>query len=465
MGTVAVNAPKSPVTKGSQGVAAAAVPNVCKMPGPPAPFVPTPLPNIGKSMLSPDGYSTSVTIEGNAVAIKGSSFTSIGDIASKATGGGLISAATHGKTTFSGPGSMDVKIEGKNVQLLGDPTLNNSGSPANSASPATVQQPGTPAVTSDDPCEAIKTKFGIETGSHKANTSGKSKKTSRAYQSHHVLQDAAMKLLCPRDEACAIMLENSHKGTEHGRITARQNRRKHNKKSGSGAVPGVTFGQVKKQARDDLVKGLKGRRREGNKASGRAMTKKEAEQAADCIVAEAEAAAKKEASRKKPPVDLNDDTPVQQPGGCFAGGTLVRMASGNLREVTLLQPGDRLQTPSGDAALVRIDPCRHSVVELGVGESTLMVATYHRFYDEEGYPVRAGDLRVGDRVATAHGSIEITQRRLRDAPALIYRLGFSRDIQCLLGADAVLAEGRFAGPPVARHETVSLFTPGALTCP
>ncbi len=146
MGSVTVNAPKTPVTKGSNGIAAATVPNVCKMPGPPAPFVPTPLPNIGKSSDTPKGYSTKVKIEGNSVAIRGATFNSQGDIASKGTGGGLISANTHGPTKFVGPGSLTVQIEGKNVQLLGDPMLNNcgpSGSPPNAATMAgVVQAPG-----------------------------------------------------------------------------------------------------------------------------------------------------------------------------------------------------------------------------------------------------------------------------------------------------------------------------------
>jgi hypothetical protein len=133
---VSINPPKTPVTKGSMSLAIATVPNICKMPGPPAPFVPVPLPNIGKSGDSPKGYSTKVKIEGNAVAIKGATFGSMGDIASKGTGGGLISMNTHGPTAFIGPGSMDVKIEGKNVQYLADPMMNNcgpSGSPANAA--------------------------------------------------------------------------------------------------------------------------------------------------------------------------------------------------------------------------------------------------------------------------------------------------------------------------------------------
>jgi hypothetical protein len=136
MPSVTVNAPKTPVTKGSNGTAAATIPNVCKMPPPPPPFLPTPLPNIGKSGLQPKGYSTSVKIEGNAVAIRGCTFGSMGDVASKATGGGIVSMNCEGPTKFVGPGSLDVMIEGKNVHLLGDPTLNNcgpSGSPPNSA--------------------------------------------------------------------------------------------------------------------------------------------------------------------------------------------------------------------------------------------------------------------------------------------------------------------------------------------
>jgi len=139
--SVGVNPPKTPVTKGSNGTATATMPNICKMPG--APFVPTPLPNIGRSGDKPDGYTTTVEVQGNPVAIKGASFCSIGDMASKATGGGIISSNTHGPCKFVGPGSMDVKFEGGNVQLLSDPMTNNgagSGSPANSATAMGVLQ-------------------------------------------------------------------------------------------------------------------------------------------------------------------------------------------------------------------------------------------------------------------------------------------------------------------------------------
>lgn len=123
--SVTVNPPKTPVTKGSNGMTVASLPNICKMPGPPAPFVPTPLPNCGKSGDSPDGYTKTVKVEGKDVAIKGATYKSVGDMASKGTGGGLISAQTHGITKFVAPGSPNVKFEGKNVHLLGDFTSNN----------------------------------------------------------------------------------------------------------------------------------------------------------------------------------------------------------------------------------------------------------------------------------------------------------------------------------------------------
>src|SRR4051812_20605336 len=125
MGKVSVNPPKTPVTKGCDSTAAATVPNVCKMPGPPAPFVLSPLPNVAQSGKSPKDFSTTVKVEGDPVAIQGSSYKSSGDIASQGTGGGLVSNNVEGPVKFVAPGSTNVQIEGKNVQQLGDQVLNN----------------------------------------------------------------------------------------------------------------------------------------------------------------------------------------------------------------------------------------------------------------------------------------------------------------------------------------------------
>jgi hypothetical protein len=152
--SVGVNPPKTPVTTGSKGLATATLPNVCKMPGPPAPFVPTPLPNIGKSGNTPKDYTKTVTVEGDPVAINGASFCSIGDVASQALGGGMISSNTQGPCKFIAPGSMDVKFEGGNVHLLSDQVTNNgaagSGTPANAATMVGLVQL-TAAATSEKP--------------------------------------------------------------------------------------------------------------------------------------------------------------------------------------------------------------------------------------------------------------------------------------------------------------------------
>lgn len=149
--SVAVNAPKTPVTEGSTDVAPATLPNVCKMPGPPAPFIPTPLPNIGQSQDRLNDATTSVTIDGNKVAIKGAHYMSqpSPDVASQGTGGGIVSSSVQGKTEFVAPGSMNVKAEGKNIQLLGDAMTNNGGSPSNSATMPGNQQAPKPVLDWD----------------------------------------------------------------------------------------------------------------------------------------------------------------------------------------------------------------------------------------------------------------------------------------------------------------------------
>jgi uncharacterized Zn-binding protein involved in type VI secretion len=139
--SIAVNPPKTPVTEGSMDLAPATLPNVCKMPGPPAPFIPTPLPNIGRSGDKLKKCTKKVLFEGKKVAIKGSYYMSMGDIASKGTGGGIVSATTHGKTKFVAPGSMNVKAEGKNIQLLGDAMTNNGNKNNSGTVPGNQQAP------------------------------------------------------------------------------------------------------------------------------------------------------------------------------------------------------------------------------------------------------------------------------------------------------------------------------------
>jgi hypothetical protein len=78
----------------------------------------------------------------------------MGDVASQGTGGGVVSSTTQGRTKFVGPGSLNVKIEGRNVQLLSDQMLNNcgpGGSPPNAATMAGVLQAILAIATTEQP--------------------------------------------------------------------------------------------------------------------------------------------------------------------------------------------------------------------------------------------------------------------------------------------------------------------------
>lgn len=125
------------VHKSSNGIATA-FPDVCKTPTPGGP-VPIPYPNVAMSKDTAQG-STSVSIDGNPIMLKGSNFaTSTGDEAGSA-GGGVASNTTKGKAEFVNY-SFDVKVEGKNVPRLGDMMLQNKMSSPNTPPMPEVQPP------------------------------------------------------------------------------------------------------------------------------------------------------------------------------------------------------------------------------------------------------------------------------------------------------------------------------------
>ena len=89
-------------------------PCVGKTPGPPAPFVPVPYPNISKGADNDKG-SKKVAVEGKAVALKNKSVfsTSVGNEAATA-GGGIVTGKQKGKSNYF-MYSMDVKFEKNEV--------------------------------------------------------------------------------------------------------------------------------------------------------------------------------------------------------------------------------------------------------------------------------------------------------------------------------------------------------------
>jgi hypothetical protein len=107
--------------KGSNGMSIA-FPDVCKTPAPPAPFVPIPYPNIGRSADTSDG-PTDVKTDGKMPMVKGAKYSkSSGD--EPGTIGGMLSSVNRNECEFL-MYSFDVKIEGKNVCRMGDPLWHN----------------------------------------------------------------------------------------------------------------------------------------------------------------------------------------------------------------------------------------------------------------------------------------------------------------------------------------------------
>ena len=89
-------------------------PCVGKTPGPPAPFIPVPYPNVSKGADTDDG-SKKTEADGKPIALKDSSVfkTSTGNEAATA-GGGLVTSKLKGKSSYF-MYSLDVKIESKEV--------------------------------------------------------------------------------------------------------------------------------------------------------------------------------------------------------------------------------------------------------------------------------------------------------------------------------------------------------------
>ena len=107
--------------KGSGGMSLV-FPDVCKTPAPPAPPIPIPYPNLGKSSDTSQG-TTTVEADGNMVMVKGAKYLmSSGD--EPGSLGGVISNVFKQECEFL-MYSFNVMLEGKNVCRMGDPLWHN----------------------------------------------------------------------------------------------------------------------------------------------------------------------------------------------------------------------------------------------------------------------------------------------------------------------------------------------------
>lgn len=111
-----------------------AFPDVCKVPAPPAPFVPVPFPNISMVMQA-SGTASKVKICGKDAVTKSSNVgRSQGDEAG--TLFGMMSQVNMNKTTYR-MGASNVKAQGSDIETVLKPTAQN-GMSANAPAGAQI---------------------------------------------------------------------------------------------------------------------------------------------------------------------------------------------------------------------------------------------------------------------------------------------------------------------------------------
>jgi len=124
------------VHKGSGGVSAATLRDVCKTPTPGGP-VPLPYPNVSQSSALKKGSTTVKADGGQMIAIKGSEF-SVSNGDNPGTLGGVKSSTFMKESTWISY-SFDVKIQGRNACRLTDKKFQNHGNTVDLAGTTQMQ--------------------------------------------------------------------------------------------------------------------------------------------------------------------------------------------------------------------------------------------------------------------------------------------------------------------------------------
>jgi len=282
-------------------------------------------------------------------------------------------------------------------------------------------------------CETLKEKHGIKTQRHGKGAVGGRTEGSPNYEkeSHHILQNAAMKGLISKAAGCALLLDGSSGGM-HDQINAAQIKR--NCPGPGGAAPPTNFGDLVKASRDDLADVFKKDQKK----------KEDADKLADCIAADAVKTAQ-EAREAKDQDPLEATTGVQKVEGCFPAATPVWLEDGSCAAAADVVLG---LAARGGLRVTRIDGCVTPVVELSTSRGTVALGYSHRVKMASGHSRRADELRVGQEVSTIFGPCEIRDVRRRLQPEPGFTFGFEAHAATPVGECGVWAEMPWLGPPI-----------------
>lgn len=307
--------------------------------------------------------------------------------------------------------------------------------------PTPVLNSITVAIHSDATCSQIKAKYNIKSRKHARGGSGN-------IESHHILQDKAMKGLISKYSGHAILLTKS----VHRRINARQIAR-----NCPGPGP-ANFGELQKSARDDLKTVLRGKKHNGN-----TMTAAEAKIAADCLVVEAVKAT--QANRKKKNKKyLNDNSRVKKVKGCFSPRTLIWLNDRVKVAVESLQSGDIIETNEGPMKVVLTDTCVTTLIEVNIGHSWVAMAPFHRVLLDNGRFLRTDLLKVGHLVETVHGPQQVQNIRFVDYANNVVSFTLEASSACRIGTCGLLVEIPHVSHRVSMIVNVTPITSEATSC-
>jgi hypothetical protein len=304
------------------------------------------------------------------------------------------------------------------------------------------------AINTDEDCAAIKSRFGIETRTHR-----KGADSSSGMESHHILQDKAMTGNISKYSGHAVLLNGKSGGT-HDVVNASQIARNCPPGSGGGAGP-TTFGALQQAARDDLVKGFK---QEGK-------TDEEAKKLADCLVAEAVAATQDNRAKKKKPY-LTQNSPVSPVQGCLASGTLVWLDAFERIPIETLRVGTMIAARSAECRVVRTDQCWARVVSIAIDGEVVRLAPYHRVRLPTGRSIRVDALRTGHTLCTVNGPAHVTRVESADRAERVFNFGLGHADACRVGRCGLWVEITDQGPPMrSPQRIVSPLAREDWTCP